>query len=106
MFERVVEEDVSRLPHLFGSLSVVSLAECNPRLCFKRWLAQEKTTRLPIDVIQAALKTANVAMDSDEVECVVANMIYKVSPTITRRSLLRTRRAYQKRGLVSIDRVI
>lgn len=44
----------------------------------RRWIASDKSSRLPISTFQLALKLHGVDVDSDEVECMVANMIYRV----------------------------
>lgn len=43
-----------------------------------RWIASDKSSRLPVSTFQLALKLHGVDVDSDEVECMVANMIYRV----------------------------
>ncbi|GAA94337.1 uncharacterized protein L969DRAFT_89991 [Mixia osmundae IAM 14324] len=43
----------------------------------KTWLCSQRSTRMSIRTFQSALKIAGVDMESDEVECVIANMIYK-----------------------------
>lgn len=47
-----------------------------------RWLASDKSTRMDLSVFQAALSLHGVQADADEVECMVANMIYRVSSLI------------------------
>ncbi|KAK6903747.1 hypothetical protein I203_107252 [Kwoniella mangroviensis CBS 8507] len=48
------------------------------RMLFKKaWIASDKSTRIPITTFQIALKIHGVDVDSDEVECMVANMIYR-----------------------------
>jgi hypothetical protein len=57
--------------------------------CFadlRRWIASEKSTRIPIESFGMALSLHGVQVDSEEVECMVANMIYRV------------RRVHQYRG--------
>jgi len=44
------------------------------------WLALEKLSRVPIGAFKAGLTLAGVDVEAEEVECMVANMIYKVSP--------------------------
>ena len=44
-----------------------------------RWIASDKSSRISISTFQLALKLHEVEVDSDEVECMVANMIYRVS---------------------------
>ena len=43
-----------------------------------RWLAQGKVSRVPIGAFRAGLALSVVEVDPEEVECMVANMIYKV----------------------------
>ncbi|ORX38811.1 hypothetical protein BD324DRAFT_617413 [Kockovaella imperatae] len=48
------------------------------RMLFKRaWLASDKSTRIPISTFQIALRLHRIDVHSDEVECMVANMIYR-----------------------------
>jgi hypothetical protein len=47
-----------------------------------RWIASEKSTRIPISTFQTALNLHGVEVDTDEVECMVANMIYRVSQAL------------------------
>lgn len=42
-------------------------------------MASDKSTRVPIETFRLALKLHGVDVESDEVECMVANMIYRVS---------------------------
>ena len=43
------------------------------------WTVSDKSTRIPISTFQLALSIHQINVDSDEVECMVANMIYRVS---------------------------
>lgn len=45
-----------------------------------RWIASDKSTRIPISTFQLALELHGVEVDVDEVECMLANMVYRVSP--------------------------
>jgi hypothetical protein len=45
-----------------------------------RWIASDKSTRIPISTFQLALQLHGVAVDVEEVECMLANMVYRVSP--------------------------
>ncbi|OCF32617.1 COP9 signalosome complex subunit 12 [Kwoniella heveanensis BCC8398] len=48
------------------------------RMLFKKaWIASDKSSRIPISTFQLALELHGVKVDSDEVECMVANMIYR-----------------------------
>lgn len=47
-----------------------------------RWTASDKSTRIPISTFRKALDIHAIDVDSDEVECMVANMIYRVSPNL------------------------
>lgn len=44
-----------------------------------RWIASDKSTRVPISTFKTALELHGVEADGEEVECMVANMIYRVS---------------------------
>lgn len=70
-------------PRLVGMstyLAIERAREGSLRVLFKKaWLASDKSTRVPISTFQTALRLHNVEADSDEVECMVANMIYRVS---------------------------
>ena len=44
-----------------------------------RWIASDKSTRISITTFQTALRLHGVDADGEEVECMVANMIYRVS---------------------------
>lgn len=48
-----------------------------------RWLTQQVegqiNTRLSLSTFQIGLKHAGLQIDSEEVECILANMIFKVS---------------------------
>ena len=44
-----------------------------------RWIASDKSTRVPISTFRTALKLHGVEAEGEEVECMVANMIYRVS---------------------------
>jgi hypothetical protein len=44
-----------------------------------RWIASDKSSRIPISTFQTALSLHKVKVDEDEVECMVANMIFRVS---------------------------
>lgn len=43
-----------------------------------RWLASDKSSRIPIAAFQRAMALQGVESEAAEVECMVANMIYKV----------------------------
>ncbi|WVR04618.1 hypothetical protein IAU60_001629 [Kwoniella sp. DSM 27419] len=48
------------------------------RMLFKKaWIASDRSTRIPISTFRLALELHGVEVDSDEVECMVANMIYR-----------------------------
>lgn len=49
------------------------------------WLALGKVSRVPIGSFKAGLALAGVDVEAEEVECMVANMIYKVrsNPSFT-----------------------
>jgi hypothetical protein len=46
------------------------------------WIASDKSTRIPISTFQLALQLHGVEVDVEEVECMLANMVYRVSPSI------------------------
>ncbi|KAK8847395.1 hypothetical protein IAR55_005253 [Kwoniella newhampshirensis] len=50
---------------------------CSRMLFRKAWIASDKSSRIPISTFQLALSRHGVEVDSDEVECMVANMIYR-----------------------------
>lgn len=69
-----------RLVGLNTYLAIERAREGCLRVLFKKaWLASEKSSRMPISTFQTALKLHGVDVDSDEVECMLANMIYMVS---------------------------
>jgi hypothetical protein len=45
------------------------------------WIASDKSTRIPISTFQLALRLHGVEVDVEEVECMLANMVYRVSPS-------------------------
>ena len=49
------------------------------------WLCSDKTTRLSVGAVQWALTFADTEVDTDEVECLLANLIYKVCASCTPR---------------------
>ncbi|RSH92177.1 COP9 signalosome (CSN) subunit [Saitozyma podzolica] len=68
-------------PRLVG-MSVYLVVEraregCLRGLFKKAWVASEKSSRLPMSTFRTALRLHRVDVDSDEVECMVANMIYR-----------------------------
>jgi hypothetical protein len=81
-----VEEYDQRLewaqPRLVGMSTYLAIERAREgclRVLFKRaWMASDKSTRMPISTFQTALKLQHVTADSDEVECMVANMVYRV----------------------------
>ena len=42
-----------------------------------RWIAADKSTRIPVSMFHAALQIADEETTSEEAECLVANMIFK-----------------------------
>ena len=54
-----------------------------------RWIASDKSTRIPISTFQLALELHGVMVDVDEVECMLANMVYRVSPIFLLFSIVR-----------------
>ncbi|RXK35350.1 COP9 signalosome complex subunit 12 [Tremella mesenterica] len=68
-----------RLVSLSTYLVVERAREGCLRVLFKKaWIASDKSSRIPISTFQMALQLHNIIVDSDEVECMVANMIYRV----------------------------
>lgn len=49
--------------------------------CAISWLALDKPSRVTVEAFQVGLRLSGVTVDSAEVECMVANMIYKVRPS-------------------------
>lgn len=47
-----------------------------------RWIACDKESRIPISAFKLALQHQGIEVDEDEVECLVAGMIWKVSPSL------------------------
>jgi len=45
------------------------------------WIASDKSTRIPISTFQTALELHDVESDAEEVECMLANMVFRVSRT-------------------------
>ena len=45
------------------------------------WIASDKSTRIPISTFQLALELHGVEVDVEEVECMLANMVFRVSRT-------------------------
>lgn len=43
----------------------------------RRWVAAERSNRMPIALFHTALRVAGLDVESEEAECLVANMIYK-----------------------------
>lgn len=44
---------------------------------FYRWVATQKNTRIPISMFHSSLQLSGMTIDSEEAECLVANMVYK-----------------------------
>lgn len=70
-------------PRLVGMstyLAVERAREGCLRVLFKKaWVASDKSSRVPVSTFQLALKLHGVDVDADEVECMLANMVYRVS---------------------------
>nr|ODN89409.1 COP9 signalosome complex subunit 12 [Cryptococcus depauperatus CBS 7841] len=48
------------------------------RMLFKKaWIVSDKSSRIPLSTFQLALKLHGVEVEADEMECMVANMIYR-----------------------------
>ena len=43
-----------------------------------RWIASDKSSRIPLSTFLVALRLHAIEVEPDEVECMVANMIYRV----------------------------
>ena len=46
-------------------------------MAIPRWLASEKNTRIPLNMFHCAIRVVGIRIEVEEVECFVANMIYK-----------------------------
>ena len=46
-------------------------------LCGHRWVATEKSTRIPVSMFHCSLRLSGNDVSVEEAECFVANMIYK-----------------------------
>lgn len=79
-YDEHLEAAQTRLVGLNTYLAVERAREGCLRVLFKKaWIASDKSSRVPISTFQTALRLHGVNVDSDEVECMVANMIYRVS---------------------------
>ncbi|ORY31023.1 hypothetical protein BCR39DRAFT_527825 [Naematelia encephala] len=68
-------------PRLVG-MSVYLTVERAREVCLrglfkKAWIASDKSTRMPIETFRIALALHGVEVDADEVECMVANMVFR-----------------------------
>ncbi|KAK4684132.1 hypothetical protein P7C73_g6068, partial [Tremellales sp. Uapishka_1] len=68
-------------PRLVG-MSVYLTVERAREVCLrglfkKAWIASDKSSRIPIETFRIALELHQVEVDAEEVECMVANMIYR-----------------------------
>jgi hypothetical protein len=51
------------------------------------WLASDRSTRIPVEAFRKAMRLQGVDCETEEVECMVANMIYKVGrPSLAART--------------------
>ncbi|CAD6564634.1 MAG: COP9 signalosome (CSN) subunit [Tremellales sp. Tagirdzhanova-0007] len=68
-------------PRLVGMSSYLVVERAREgclRMLFKKaWIASDKSTRVPISTFRTALKLHGVEAEGEEVECMVANMIYR-----------------------------
>lgn len=67
---------------LFRRVYVSALRNGHPKaevLCFAhcRWIMNDRSTRMPISMFHCATRVASLRLEEDEVECFLANMIYK-----------------------------
>ncbi|WOO80549.1 Protein CSN12 [Vanrija pseudolonga] len=77
-YDEHLEAAQTRLVGLNTYLAVERAREGCLRVLFKKaWIASDKSSRVPISTFQTALRLHGVNVDSDEVECMVANMIYR-----------------------------
>jgi hypothetical protein len=53
------------------------LSQCSPCYHPFRWVAAQKSTRIPIPMFHCALRISGSDVPQEEAECLVANMIYK-----------------------------
>lgn len=81
VFADAFQKGVSTYP-AFGS--VETQISDNDQLTPFSWIASDKSSRIPVSTFQTALKLHGIDVDSDEVECMVANMIFRVSPRLGR----------------------
>ncbi|KAL1939966.1 hypothetical protein VTO73DRAFT_9301 [Trametes versicolor] len=79
---RTYDASLDRFERRLVDLNLYLTLEKARELCvrglFRRvWIAAEKSTRIPVSMFLAALRTADEETASEEAECLVANMIFK-----------------------------
>ncbi|BEI99636.1 hypothetical protein CcaverHIS631_0406790 [Cutaneotrichosporon cavernicola] len=77
-YDDALEWAQPRLVGLGTYLAIERAREGCVRSLFKRaWMANDKNSRMPVAIFSTALKLQGVQADTDEVECMLANMIYR-----------------------------
>ncbi|KAK1921566.1 hypothetical protein DB88DRAFT_506415 [Papiliotrema laurentii] len=77
-YDQALEWAQPRLVGMSVYLVVERAREGCLRMLFKRaWIASDKSSRIPLTTFQTALSLHHIDADADEVECMVANMIYR-----------------------------
>lgn len=77
-YDEALERAQPRLVSMNTYLAVERAREICLRTLFRRaWEASDRNSRIPISTFRKALELQRVEVDNDEVECMVANMIYR-----------------------------
>ncbi|CAK9780949.1 hypothetical protein CC85DRAFT_284658 [Cutaneotrichosporon oleaginosum] len=77
-YDDALEWAQPRLVGLGTYLAIERAREGCVRVLFKRaWMANDKNSRVPVGAFTAALRLQGAHVDGDEVECMLANMIYR-----------------------------
>jgi len=58
-------------------LALERARQCCIRRLFQQAVTEYTGTRIPLEVFEAALRVGGSALDREETECIVANMIYR-----------------------------
>lgn len=78
-YDEALEWAQPRLVGLGTYLAIERAREGCVRVLFKRaWMACDKSSRVAVGAFAAALGVDGLDVDGDEVECMLANMIYRV----------------------------
>jgi hypothetical protein len=79
-YDERLEWAQARLVSMSTYLAIERAREGCLRVLFRKaWLASDRSSRIPVATFQTALRLHGVEADADEVECMLANMIYRVS---------------------------